>query len=406
MAKYVFCSLPTYGSVNPTLAVVHELVNRGHEVVYYVPKRFAHAAQEAGAVVRDYESRTETAEIWAHAKRGGMPALMVEEARHVVPQLLDRVAAEDADCMVYATVYVPARIVSQVLGLPAVALRPTYAANEQADWFATMVRERTKQYPNMPEILAQVSRDLAELCATYRVPPFDVRGMTMHAERLNVVFLPRAFQLAGDTFDDRYLFVGPSIRPRSGAEGFALDRLDGDQPILYISLGTILNKRPDFFRTCFEAFGGQPWRVVLSSGTRVEPSELGPVPDNFELSSYVPQLEVLARARGFVTHCGMNSTMESLYFGVPMVGVPQAPEQAITAGRLVDLDLGIALERTQEMDPVALRAAAERVMTEPVFHERAGVMRAAVRDAGGYQRAADAMIRFVTEQAPAAVERR
>jgi MGT family glycosyltransferase len=149
---------------------------------------------------------------------------------------------------------------------------------------------------------------------------------------------------------------------------------------------------------CFEAFGGQPWQVVLSRGRRVDPAALGPVPDNFLVSPYVPQLEILPRAQVFVTHCGMNSTMESLYYGVPMVAIPQMIEQAMTAQRIEELGLGIALEK-ETVNVAMLREAVERVANESAFRERVRSMQQITREAGGYQRAADAIMQFAREHA-------
>ena len=101
----------------------------------------------------------------------------------------------------------------------------------------------------------------------------------------------------------------------------------------YISLGTIFNNEPSFFKQCFEAFGESNYQVVLSRGKYVDAATLSPIPDNFLVSPYVPQLDILSRARVFVTHAGMNSTMESLYYGVLMVAVPQMQEQTVTVAQ-------------------------------------------------------------------------
>src|SRR5262249_10273098 len=128
----------------------------------------------------------------------------------------------------------------------------------------------------------------------------------------NIVFMPRAFHPFGDTFDERFLFVGPSIKERPAAGDFPLEELDrGTGPILFISLGTVFNNWPEFFDMCFEAFAGTPWRVVLSTGERVDAEVLARAPSNFLARRHVPQLEVLKRAKAFVTHGGMNSTMEA-----------------------------------------------------------------------------------------------
>ncbi|MFJ8441346.1 glycosyltransferase [Kitasatospora griseola] len=54
----------------------------------------------------------------------------------------------------------------------------------------------------------------------------------------------------------------------------------------------------------------------------------------------VSQVAVLRRATAFVSHAGLNSALEALRYGVGLVAVPQAPEQAANAARLVELGLG------------------------------------------------------------------
>ena len=321
---------------------------------------------------------------------------MVDESRHVLPQVFDRIRAEQPAYIVYGTMCMWARIVIKVLNAPAIALRPTYAINEHFDIFSTMARKQDEALSDMPESMAKASTELSGLCERYHVPPFDLRSAFMQAEQLNIVFLPKAFQPAGDTFDERYVFVGPSILPRHETNDFPLRRLGGEWPILYISLGTVFNNQPGFFKRCFEAFGELPWQVVLSRGTRVDPTELGPVPDNFLVSAHVPQLDILHRARVFVTHSGMNSTMESLFYGVPMVTIPQMVEQSITARRIADMGLGIVLER-EAVNVTTLREAVERVANDVNMRERVQQMKQITREAGGYQRAVDAILQFTQD---------
>jgi UDP:flavonoid glycosyltransferase YjiC (YdhE family) len=70
---------------------------------------------------------------------------------------------------------------------------------------------------------------------------------------LNLVFLPREFQVAGETFDERFRFVGPAIGPR--AETSPWQPPDPASRLLFVSLGTAFNERPDFFTRCIQAAG-------------------------------------------------------------------------------------------------------------------------------------------------------
>jgi MGT family glycosyltransferase len=157
-----------------------------------------------------------------------------------------------------------------------------------------------------------------------------------------------------------------------------------------VSLGTLFNARPGFYRDCFEAFRGSDYDVVMSIGNEIGAESLGPPPSNVVVRSYVPQLEVLHQASAFVSHGGMNSVSESLYYGVPLVVVPQMGEQEMIANRVEQLGAGIRLDRDR-ITPDILREATARVLREPGFRQGAARIQQSFREAGGVGEAADAI---------------
>ncbi|QBD74628.1 glycosyl transferase [Ktedonosporobacter rubrisoli] len=388
--RYSFLILPAYGHVNPTLAIAQELVAHGQEVIYYLPEAFREAVEATGAAIRSYESRLLKGIGKVPSQRG---EVMREEMRQVLPQIMDRIRADKPDVILHDPMVLWSRIVIQLLQVPAISLRPTYAMNEHFN-MASMLESRPNHHlPGMKEVVEKTNEVLAEICASYHVPPVSFMEEMMYAEPLNIVFLPKAFQPEAQTFDERFLFVGPSIAPRRQASDFPLDQLNYDRPLLYVSLGTIFNTESAFYKQCFEAFGESDYQVVLSHGKHIDLSALGPIPENFLLSSYVPQLEILERAKVFVTHSGMNSTMESLYYGVPMVAIPQMVEQEMTAQRIAEMGLGLALEK-DAVTSAGLRAAVERVANDVTIHERVQQIKQYTRESGGYKLAAEAIMQF------------
>jgi MGT family glycosyltransferase len=153
--------------------------------------------------------------------------------------------------------------------------------------------------------------------------------------------------------------------------------------------------RPEFYAACFEAFRDTRWQVVMACGQGIDPGSLGPAPSNILVHKRVPQLEVLARARVFITHGGMNSTMEGLWHGVPLVVFPQFGDQSINAARVRDLGLGVSLTAADAAAPRALRDAVERLDTDPGYRARLAAFQKAAIEAGGHGRAADALQRYV-----------
>jgi MGT family glycosyltransferase len=201
-------------------------------------------------------------------------------------------------------------------------------------------------------------------------------------QALNVVFTSREFHLAGDAYDGTYQFVGPSIEAPPSLAPAPHDA----RPRLYISLGTIFNDRPEFYRACFEAFGGAKYRVLMATG-KVNPAALGAAPENFEVRAFVPQLEVLSAASLFLTHGGMNSVGEALWHGVPLLVFPQHGDQHLVAARVAELGAGVTL-RPPDVEPRRLREMADRVLGDPAFRVAARRIAGSFHAAGGPRRAA------------------
>jgi MGT family glycosyltransferase len=157
-----------------------------------------------------------------------------------------------------------------------------------------------------------------------------------------------------------------------------------------------MNQRPDFYKACFEAFRDTRWQVVMACGKGTDPATLGPIPSNILVRQRVPQLDVLARARVFITHGGMNSTMEGLWHGVPLAVFPQFGDQPLNASRVSELGMGHTLSPRDAMDPKALRDIIERLDTDPGYRQRLAGFQKELRDAGGHRRAADALQQYAS----------
>jgi MGT family glycosyltransferase len=215
-----------------------------------------------------------------------------------------------------------------------------------------------------------------------------VDALTAHGT-ITLAYTSALFQPGSDKLGRHVRYVGPLIAPRPHDESFPWERLS-ERKLIYISLGTLVNNNPDFFRTCVEAFSGQPYQVVLSIGDKVDPGQLGAIPENCLVRRSVPQLEILERAALFISHAGMNSVSESLYYGVPLLMAPQQQEQAFTATRVEQLGAGLRLR--PPITPRGLLDAATLVLTDESFRSKAQRLRDSFHRAGGIGRAADEVL--------------
>ncbi len=392
MAKYVFLNISGVGHVNSTLAVVQELVRRGQDVTYFLPEMYRPEIEATGAVFQPYLE--ERPDVSPQNQEEAVIAFF--RVLWQIPQgVVERIRQEQPDVIVYGYLCLWGREVSKQFDVLRVSTRATYASNEH---FNLIEQLRTSDWsgliPGGYETLDLLRQREVAREEIPHDPLSTLSNAFQYAERFNLVFLPRMFQPAAETFDERYVFVGPSLSPRYEYPDFPFDQLDATRPLLYISLGSLFTDRPDFYRQCFAAFADSPWQVVLSIGKHVKLEELGTIPEHFLVASYAPQLSLLSRARLFLTHAGANSIMESIYSGIPMVLYPQQPEQIMNAQRVIELGLGSLLEK-EMLSPETLRSVVNEVASNNAFYERAARIQEEVHATGGYQRATDALMQFV-----------
>lgn len=394
MTTFAFFSSPAYGHVNPTLAVVKELVARGQRVVYYLTEEFRSIIEATGAELRPVVIHPFEGIEQGNSSIGTLPLRLQQMTEQLLPPVLAYLRAEPPDCIVYDSLSLWAIFASRILNTPAISLRSIYAASDTA---TPMSPQRAHRFPFPMQEFIKANEALEALSASYGLPPFNMRSMFNHAEPLNIVFFPRIFQPGGDLFDESFVFVGPSIsEQRDGQNSLFLEKIGG-RPLLYISLGTIFNDDwQHFLSMCFSAFRDTEWQVVLSLGKNAGNIQVQNIPENFLIEDYVPQLEVLQRSRIFITHGGMNSTMEGLYFGIPLIVVPQTVEQERTAQQVEKLGLGLQLNK-ETLTAQVLQDAVKQVAEDETLPTRLLFMQQEIQNAGGYRRAVDEILVYASK---------
>jgi MGT family glycosyltransferase len=259
--------------VNPTLPLAQELVAHGEEVLYCLPDQFKPTIHSTGAGFLPYQI-TRRGFRWAAVPCEELflwlPLHAAVTSLEILPQLLERVRTAQPDYLIYDAWCLWGRLLAHLLHLPAIRCQPTFVLNEQlGQTFWTMLAQADRlampraSQAQSPGFEQQVNfaAALEELRSIYNVPVIDLKSFYDHAEALNLVPIPRAFQPGGQTLDERFQFVGPSLRPHEESMDFPLDRLK-KQPTLYISLGTVCNGEAAFYKMCFAAFG-ERWRGCI-----------------------------------------------------------------------------------------------------------------------------------------------
>lgn len=108
--------------------------------------------------------------------------------------------------------------------------------------------------------------------------------------------------------------------------------------------------------------------------------------------STVNQIQVLQNTDVFITHCGMNSVNESLYYGVPMVLFPQHSEQRLVAERAAELGAGIILK---SHSPEVIRKTVFQILENHMYKKNANKLADSLKESGGAKSAVDAIYTII-----------
>jgi MGT family glycosyltransferase len=391
MSKIVYLTPPAYGHVNPALPVMRELTQRGEQIIGYNTEEFRVQIERTGAAFRAYPAAdltsTEISRTLQNGNLANATGLILRSTEQLLPFMLDELAREKPDLVIFDSIAVWGKMAATQLRLPAAASIGHLVMDVMHMTPPDKLRMLRQYLPKVPGILRTRRRLIQRYGKAYPLarPLFPMR------DHLNIVFTTRDLQPDSPIIDETFRFVGPSINPQTRSEDFPFERLR-QEPIVYISLGTVHATQPEFFRTCFEAFADFPAQFILSVGRQTDLNWLDPIPTNFIARPSVPQLEVLQRAEVFITHGGINSVHEGLYYGAPLILVPQQFEQLLNARCVAARGAGLILEahlRGQPITTAQLRPALEVVLSESRYRAAARELQRSMRAAGGYQEAAN-----------------
>ncbi|MCY9092114.1 macrolide family glycosyltransferase [Bacillus mojavensis] len=380
-------NIPAYGHVNPTLALVEKLCEKGHRVTYATTEEFAASVQQAGAEALIYHTslNIDPKQIREMIEKNETPISLLKESLSILPQLEDLYQNDHPDLIIYDFIALAGKLFADKLHIPVIKLCSSYAQNESFQLGSEDMLLKMKEAE--AEFKAYLEQE--------QLPAVSFEQLAV-PEALNIVFMPKSFQIQHETFDDRFCFVGPSLGKRTEQESLEIEKVNG--PLMLISLGTAFNAWPEFYKMCIEAFRNSSWQVIMSVGKTIDPESLDEIPANFTIRQSVPQLEVLAKADLFISHGGMNSTMEAMNAGVPLVVIPQMYEQELTAKRVDELGLGVYLPK-EEVTVSRLQEAVQAVSGDQEVLSRVKNMQKDVKEAGGAERAAAEIEAFIKKSA-------
>ena len=391
MSKILFFNIPAYGHTNPTIEVVRELCEKGNEVWYYSFSMFKEKIEKAGAKYIESdkylpEFRPEDEKKIDKKDFAALIEMVVDTTLVMDKPVCQQLSNLKPDCIVSDSICFWGKLFASKLKIPFVSSTTTFAFNDHtAKLIKPGLREALRTFFGWPRI----SRKIKELRENeYGVDSF-VSLIGNDNKTNTIVYTSKEFQPLADTFSDKFVFVGPSIEEVKSVF------FDKKQPLIYISLGSVLTKNKGFYRNCIKALGNKPFDVIISIGKDTTLESLGEIPSNMEDNNWINQIEVLQKADVFISHCGMNSANESLYFGVPMVTFPQHSEQGLVAKRVVDLGAGIPLRKNNSD---LIYEAVQQILTNESYREKARKIGEGFKKSGGAKKAASFILDVIDKE--------
>jgi zeaxanthin glucosyltransferase len=200
---------------------------------------------------------------------------------------------------------------------------------------------------------------------------------------------PKEFDFPIAHLPPQFHYAGP-LHDNDGREPipFRWEKLTR-KPLIYASMGTLVNGLNNVYSTILEAVGEFPeMQLVLSVGGNFNSADMGPIPSNTIVVRSAPQLELLKRAALCITHAGLNTVLEALAQRVPMVAIPIGYDQPGVAARIAYHGVGEFLE-IDNLTTQRLSELIAKVDGNPKYHNKARWFQKVLRETRGLDVAAD-----------------
>ncbi|MBO1581447.1 macrolide family glycosyltransferase [Bacillus sp. XF8] len=364
MLNILMVNFPAEGHVNPTLGIVKAFVERGDNVHYITTEKFMERLEGVGAIVHLHSDLLRKVSINTSTSSGlnAFLNIHIQTSLDILEITKHLSETMNFDLIIYDK-FGAGELVRDYLNIPGISSSASFLMPE--DFLKKMPFSPDSPAPLQPD--EKVEKLLYQIKEKFGVSPKNMLQFMNNTGAVNIVYTSRYFQPNSALFEENNIFIGPSFPQRKTTEHFPLEVLKGKK-VLYISMGTVLDQVEQFFNTCIDAFSDFEGKVVIAVGEKTDFTKIKQAPENFIISSYVPQLEVLSQADVFITHGGMNSVNEAIHYNVPLVVLPHDKDQPMVAQRLTELSAGYRLSK-DNINVCSLKDAVKEVLFNKKYKE-------------------------------------
>ncbi len=408
MSTFLFSSQPGTGHLNPLLTIARQMQARGHTAVFanFAPPKAKKLIEGHGfrlintrpplgsiglTLLPNTTGFTETALAMYLFYAG-----VLHNARATIPVLEEvQPAAVVSDfsylgsCLAAETRGIPYGLVYHAgLSFPGPGIPPFGSGLPIGETES----RAANRYRRASDLLARsLSRRIARARTRLGLPPGETRPLTHPASPwLNMVLTSEASEAPRAPLPANTFFIGPCFAgrgdsgdsPFGSAQGKLFDQLSPDKPKIYVSLGTVFNRKPRVFQNIIRAFEDGRCQLIVSAGGAYDRLRAGTLPPNVLLFPRVPQVALLPHVDAVISHGGNNTTNETLAAGKPLLVMPVGGEQGDNASRVVHLGAGLRAD-IKQFTPQEIGAKIDRLLAEPSFRQRAQAIASALAQTDG-----------------------
>jgi zeaxanthin glucosyltransferase len=401
-----FC-FPGTGHLNPMTALAQALQARGHQVVIYGIPDCEAAVRAAGVAFfrigeKDFPLGTlrQLDEQLGRLKGLATFRFTVERVRNTARMVLRDGPQAVRNSGVEALLVDEADMggtVAEHLGMPfvSIAMFPPVIQDDRMPPFCFAWKPGQGRLSRLRNalgfrMLSHVAKPIFRVVNEQR-QAWGLRPLRRTADTLSnlaqITQLPEALEFDVPCKPAHLHYTGPFVSARHRpAVPFPWERLDG-RPLIYASLGTMQNGSESIFRTIADGCSGMDAQLVISLGGGLDPSLLTDLAGDPVVVRYAPQLEIVKRAAVVITHAGLNTVLESLSEGVPMVALPLGNDQPGVAARVAARGAGVVIPQ-RKLNARKLHAAVRAVLHDARYRREATALKRAIAGTDGLTRAA------------------
>jgi MGT family glycosyltransferase len=229
-------------------------------------------------------------------------------------------------------------------------------------------------------------------------PPLPTaRDYMWESPFLNLYLYPTAADYARERpLASTWHRLGSSVR--SDEPWNVNDHIPGDEPLIYLSLGSLASADVELMQRLIDLLGTTRYRVIVSLGPQ---HDLLKLPDGMVGQEFLPQPSILPQVDLVITHGGNNTVTECFHFGKPMIVLPVFWDQYDNAQRVDELGFGVRLD-TYGFDDELLTSSIDRLLADEALKLQLTEVSADLRAARGTVRAANLIERLASERASVA----